>query len=117
MDTSHRAWAVVGVFLELPPTLEEVVNERREGPFDERHDARAADLEEHVRAHRFREVVEQHAGVAAGEVDAARVLVLRLLVDFDLHSRDDERVGQSLMEYAPSRDRPLVGARPVRDRG
>ena len=50
-------------------------------------------------------------------LDAARLLLLRLMVDLDLHARDDEHLGRSLVERAPRCDRPLVGARPIHDRG
>jgi hypothetical protein len=53
MHAAHGARPVVGVVAELVAPLQPVVDERGEGLLDEGNHARAADLEEHVGAHRL----------------------------------------------------------------
>jgi hypothetical protein len=73
------------------------------------------DMAGNERAHRRREMVEQHARVAAEEFDAACLLVLPTGVGFDLHGGNGECARQGIVERAARSQRSLVRARPVGD--
>src|SRR5512133_4136037 len=113
MDATYRSRAIVCVVCELALADEFVVNE---GGYRGSHvgdHASATDLEANERAHRRCDLIEQEAGVAADEVDAARLLVVMANIGFNRHTGNDKRGWQRIVVCAACREGPPVDACPT----
>lgn len=58
-------------------------------------------------------MIEQEAGVAAADVDAARLLVVMANIGFNRHTGNDKRGWQRIVVCAACREGPLVDACPT----